>query len=90
MKTTQSRPPPDDLWAAIAALSGEQLHTIVDIAPASPNAPTDLASFRDRILGVFGNVAGFDSTPPSESVMQALWETYRLAGPACSDPAVLE
>ncbi|WP_455288223.1 hypothetical protein [Cupriavidus necator] len=69
---------PGDLWSAIADLSSEQLHTLVDIALASPKVPTDLASFRDRILGIFENVAGFDSTPPSESILQELWGKYRL------------
>jgi hypothetical protein len=68
---------PDSLWSAIAELSGEQLHTIIDIAQLSPKATTDMASFRARILGVFGNVAGFEITPPSESILQELWERYR-------------
>lgn len=76
-----SHSPPDDLWSAIADLSSAQLHTIVDIALVSPNAPTDLASFSERILRVFGNVAGIDSTPPSKSLLQALWDKYRLGRP---------
>ncbi|WP_439671658.1 hypothetical protein [Cupriavidus necator] len=68
---------PDSLWSAVAELSGKQLHTIIDIAQRSPKATTDMASFRARILGVFGNVAGFDITPPSESMLQELWERYR-------------
>ncbi|RWA54177.1 hypothetical protein AU476_11050 [Cupriavidus sp. UYMSc13B] len=68
---------PDSLWSAIAELSGGQLHTIIDIAHSSPKATTDMASFRARILGVFADVAGFEITPPSESILQALWERYR-------------
>ncbi|QQX85922.1 hypothetical protein JJQ59_08450 [Cupriavidus necator] len=70
---------PDSLWSAIAELSGEQLHTIIDIAQRSPKATTDMASFRARILGVFGNVAGFETTPPSEPMLQELWERYRCS-----------
>ncbi|MEM5428674.1 hypothetical protein [Cupriavidus oxalaticus] len=68
---------PDDLWSAIAGLSAEQLHTIIDIANASPEPTTDLDAFRRRILGVFGNVAGFAPAPPPESVLRQLWERYR-------------
>ncbi|AQV93898.1 hypothetical protein BJN34_08340 [Cupriavidus necator] len=67
---------PDDFWSVIAELSGEQLHTILDIAHLSPKVTTDMASFRARILGVFENVAGFEITPPSESILRALWERY--------------
>lgn len=68
---------PADLWSAIAELSGEQLHTIIDIAHLSPKVTTDMASFRARILGVFANVPGFEATPPSASILHALWDKYR-------------
>ncbi|MBP0618641.1 hypothetical protein [Cupriavidus consociatus] len=68
---------PDDLWSAIAGLSAGQLHTIIDIASASPEPTTDLDAFRRRVLGVFGNVAGFAPAPLPESVLRELWEKYR-------------
>ncbi|NOV28120.1 hypothetical protein E5S69_32045 [Cupriavidus necator] len=68
---------PGDLWSAVAGLSGEQLHTIIDPAQRSPKPATDQASFRARVVEVFGNVAGFESTPPSESMLRELWEKYR-------------
>ncbi|MCY1227265.1 hypothetical protein D9M68_391350 [compost metagenome] len=68
---------PDDLWSAIAGLSAEQLHTIIDIAGASPEPTGDLDAFRRRIVGMFGNVAGFASAPPPESILRQLWERYR-------------
>ncbi|MBF6987348.1 MULTISPECIES: hypothetical protein [Cupriavidus] len=68
---------PDDLWSAIAGLSAEQLHTIIDTASASPEPTMDLNAFRRRILGMFGNVAGFAPAPPPESVLRELWEKYR-------------
>lgn len=77
IQPAQSYAKPGDLWSAIAELSSEQLHTIIDIALASPKGPTDLASFRHCILHVFKNVAGFESTPPSESILLKLWDKYR-------------
>lgn len=68
---------PEDLWRAIAALSAGQLHTIIDVDPASPEPTCDLDSFRRRIAGVFGNVAGFASAPPPESIVREIWEKYR-------------
>ncbi|WP_427309518.1 hypothetical protein [Cupriavidus sp. H39] len=68
---------PEDLWSAVAALSGEQLHTIIDPARQSPKPAPDPASFRARVVEVFGNVAGFEFTPPSEPMLLELWEKYR-------------
>lgn len=68
---------PEDLWCAIAGLSAEQLHTILDIANASPGPTEDLDSFRRRIAGVFANVAGFAPAPPPEPIVREIWEKYR-------------
>ncbi|MEM5277620.1 hypothetical protein VSR17_21625 [Cupriavidus taiwanensis] len=68
---------PEDLWRAIAALSAGQLHTIIDLDHAAPGPTGDLDSFRRRIAGVFGNVAGFAPAPPPEPIVRAMWEKYR-------------
>ncbi|AGW94356.1 hypothetical protein N234_30412 [Ralstonia pickettii DTP0602] len=83
---TQAGSASDDMWSAIAELSSEQLHTIVDISLTPPNPLTDLASFRDHVLGIFENVAGFESTPPPESIMNKLWTTYRRTPVVRSGP----
>jgi hypothetical protein len=78
---------PDDLWTAIAGLSAGQLHTIIDIASAGPEPTADLDSFRRRVVGIFGNVAGFASAPPPESVLRELWEKYGSSPNAGGDDA---
>lgn len=68
---------PEELWRAIAGLSAGQLHTIIDSAHAAAEPMADLDSFRRRIAGVFGNVAGFAPAPPPESIVREMWEKYR-------------
>lgn len=63
---------------AMHKLSSEERHSLIDLVVERHGRTLNYEAFADVILGLFEDLSGFETTPPSKAnrIVHHLWSTY--------------